>query len=205
MAVEIAALLSAAKVSAGLVKEAHGVVSEIRSGMLAKNDEAKRRLDEKLVALQQSLRDAARLAQFGEEYAGVQQDVIELLWDAERAHAYLKESFAVARDSGDARYEDSWSMLGQLFESVERRREPIFRALDDRIAWLNDKDRGQIAQRLQECALAMERASQAVRTKAASDAETHLRRIVEELRRVQSSLNDTLRKGIFGSLEELAP
>jgi len=32
----------------------------------------------------------------------------------------------------------------------------------------------------------------------------HLRRIVDELRRVQSSLNDTLRKGIFGSLEELA-
>src|SRR5918996_1598092 len=158
MAIEIAALLGAARVAAGLVQDVHGLVGNIRSGMLAKNDDAKRQLDEKLVALQQSLRDAARLAEFGEEYAGVQQDGVE----------------------------------------------PLFRALDDRIAWLNDKDKGQIQQRLQSAALAVDGAAQAVRSKASADADMHLRRIVDELRRVQSALNDTLRKGIFGSLEELA-
>src|SRR5262249_2449565 len=143
-------------------------------------------------------------AEFGEEYASTQQEVIELLWDCERALSYLKENAAAASDSANARYAESWLMLTQLFESVERRREPLFAALDDRIAWLNEKDRAQIAQRLQECALATERASQAVRNKASADADVHLRRMVEELRRVQSSLNDTLRKGIFGSLEALA-
>ena len=89
MAVEIAALLKAAGIAAGLVSEAQELVGKIRSGMLAKNDEAKRELEENLLALQQSLRDAARLAKFGEEYAGTQQDVIELLWDVERAYGSL--------------------------------------------------------------------------------------------------------------------
>ena len=204
MAVEIAALLGAARVAAGLVQDVHGLVGNIRSGMLAKNDEAKRQLDEKLTALQQSLRDAARLAEFGEEYAGVQQDVVELLWDSERARGSLRENQEAVRDSAHARYAAAWETVSQLFESVERRQEPLFRALDDRIAWLDERDRAQIQQRLTDAALAAQGAAQAVRSKASDDADMHLRRIVDELRRVQSSLNDTLRKGIFGSLEELA-
>lgn len=204
MAVEIAALLGAAKVAAGLVQDVHGLVGNIRSGMLAKNDEAKRLLDEKLVALQQSLRDAARLAQFGEEYAGVQQEVVELLWDCERVRGSLRENREATSNSDDPRNAAAWETVAQLFESVEHQQEPLFRALDDRIAWIDDKDRAQIQQRLQSAALAMEGAAQAVRSKASADADMHLRRIVDELRRVQSSLNDTLRKGIFGSLEELA-
>jgi hypothetical protein len=204
MAVEIAAVLGAARVAAGLVKEAHGLVGDIRSGMLAKNDDAKRKLEEALTGLQQSLRDAGRLAEFGEEYAGVQQDVVELLWDCERVRASLRENREAVSDSGNPRYSGAWEIVAQLFDSVERRQEPLFRALDDRIAWLNDRDRGQIQQRLNDAAMAAQGAAQAVRSKASDDADLHLRRIVEELRRVQSSLSDTLRKGIFGSLEELA-
>jgi hypothetical protein len=204
MAVEIAAVLGAARVAAGLVKEAHGLVGDIRSGMLAKNDDAKQKLEEALTGLQQSLRDAGRLAEFGEEYAGVQQDVVELLWDCERVRASLRENREAVSDSGNPRYSGAWEIVAQLFDSVERRQEPLFRALDDRIAWLNDRDRGQIQQRLNDAAMAAQGAAQAVRSKASDDADLHLRRIVEELRRVQSSLNDTLRKGIFGSLEELA-
>jgi hypothetical protein len=204
MAVEIAALLGAAKVAAGLVKEAHGLVGAISTKRFANNQQAKRQLDEKLVALEQSLRDAARLAEFGEEYAGVQQEVVELLWDCERVRASLRENRDAASDDEHPRYAAAWETIAQLFESVERRQEPLFRALDDRIAWLNEKDKAQIQQRLQGAALAVEGAAQAVRSKASADADMHLRRIVDELRRVQSSLNDTLRKGIFGSLEELA-
>lgn len=204
MAVEIAALLGAARVAAGLVQDVHGLVGNIRSGMMAKNEEAKRQLDEKLTALQQSLRDAARLAEFGEEYAGVQQEVVELLWDCERVRGSLRENREALGRGDDKRYDGAWETVAQLFESVERRQEPLFRALDDRIAWLNEKDRAQIQQRLQDAARAVEGAAQAVRSKASDDADMHLRRIVDELRRVQSSLNDTLRKGIFGSLEELA-
>jgi len=204
MAVEIAALLGAAKVAAGLVQDVHGLVGNIRSGMLAKNDEAKRQLDEKLVALQQSLRDAARLAEFGEEYAGVQQDVLDLLWDTERVRGSLRENREATSDSSHPGYSGAWETVGQLFESVERRQGPLFLALDDRIAWLNEKDKAQIQQRLNDGALAVQGAAQAVRSKASADADMHLRRIIDELRRVQSSLNDTLRKGIFGSLGELA-
>src|SRR5215211_2662864 len=204
MAVEIAALLGAARVAAGLVQDVHGLVGNIRSGMLAKNDEAKRQLDEKLVALEQSLRDAARLAEFGEEYAGVQQDVLDLLWDTERVRGSLRENREATSDSSHPGYSGAWETVGQLFESVERRQGPLFLALDDRIAWLNEKDKAQIQQRLNDGALAVQGAAQAVRSKASADADMHLRRIIDELRRVQSSLNDTLRKGIFGSLGELA-
>jgi len=204
VAVEIAALLKAAEVAAGLVKDASGLVGQIRSGMLARNDEAKKQLERTLVELQENLRDAARLAEFGEEYAGTQQDVIDLLWECERAHGYLKDNIDAMSDSANAGYTASWAMMETFYESIEHKREPFFRALDDRIAWLNEKDRAQIAQRLQEGEAAVQRASQAVRSKASSDTDLHLKRIVEELRRVQSSLNDTLRKEIFGSLEKLA-
>jgi hypothetical protein len=150
------------------------------------------------------LHATGRLAEFGEEYAGIQQEVVDLLWDCERVRGSLRENREATSDASDPRNAAAWETIAQLFESVDRRQQPLFRALDDRIAWLNDKDKGQIQQRLQTAALAVEGAAQAVRSKASADADMHLRRIVDELRRVQSSLNDTLRKHIFGSLEELA-
>jgi len=205
MVVEVTALLGAARVAAGLVQDVSGLVANIRSGRFTNNDDAKRALEEKMVALQQSLTQAGQLAKAGGEYASVQQDVVELLWDCERAHGFLKENSAAANaGAADPRYNGTWETLAQLFESVDRRREPLFREADDRILWLNEKDRAQISQRLQEANSAAERASQAVRSKAGSDLDVNLRRIVDELRRVQSSLNDTLRKEIFGSLGELS-
>src|SRR6266508_1864761 len=115
MAVEIAALLGAARVAAGLVQDVHGLVGNIRSGMLAKNDDAKRLLDEKLTELQQSLRDAARLAEFGEEYAGVQQEVVELLWDCERVRGSLRENREAASNDEHPRYAAAWETVAQLF------------------------------------------------------------------------------------------
>ena len=204
MVVEVTALLGAAKVAAGLAQEVQKLVGDIRSGRFTNNDQAKEDLQKAIVALQQSLTQAGQLAKAGEEYASVQQDVVELLWDCERAHGFLKENSEAAKAGQDPRYEATWATLAQLFESIEMRREPLFREADDRILWLNEKDRAQIAQRLQEANSAAERASQAVRSKAGSDLDVNLRRIVEELRRVQSSLNDTLRKDIFHSLGELS-
>jgi hypothetical protein len=204
MALEITALLGAAAGAAKFVKEARGLVETISTSRFANNGEAKRKLESKIAEIEQNLRNAGRLAEFGEEYAGVQQEVVELLWDCERVRGSLRENREALSNAGDERYDGAWEAIAQLFESVERRQEPLFRALDDRIAWLNDKDKGQIQQRLQSAALAVEGAAQAVRSKASVDADMHFRRIVDELRRVQSSLNDTLRKGIFGSLEELS-
>jgi hypothetical protein len=204
MAVEIVALLGAAKAAAGFVKDARDIVERISASRFANNSDAKRELEAKIAQIEQSLRDAARLAEFGEEYAGVQQDVVELLWDCERARGSLRENQQAVSDSSHPQYSGAWETIRQLFESVERRQEPLFRALDDRIAWLDARDKAQIQQRLTDAALAAQGAAQAVRSKASDDADTHLRRVVEELRRVQSSLSDTLRKGIFGSLEELA-
>jgi hypothetical protein len=203
MAVEFAALLGAAKVAAELVKDARGIVESISTSRFANNGEAKRKLEERITEIQQSMRDAATLAAYGDRYAGLQKDVADLLWEVERVRGSLRENREAASDSSHARYGDVWETIDQLFESAKQRQGPVYEALDDRIAWLNEKDRGQIQQRLQDAALAIEGASQAIRLKASSDADMHLRRIVEELRRVQSPLNDTLREGIFGSLREL--
>ena len=203
MAVEVAALFGAARAAAGLVKEARGLVEAINVSRLARNGETKQKLEAKITEIQQRLRDAAQLARFGEEYAEKQQEVVELLWECERVRASLRENREAVSDSSHPRYSVAWDTIGQLFDSVERAQDPLFDALDDRIAWLNDKDRGQIQQRLSDAALAVQGAAQAVRSKASADAEMHIRRVIDELRRVQSSLNDTLLKGILGDLQEL--
>ena len=183
MALEITALLGAAAGAAKFVKEARGLVETISTSRFANNGEAKRKLEEKIAEVEQNLSNAGRLATFGEEYAGVQQEVVELLWDCERVRGSLRENREALSNAGDERYDGAWETIAQLFESVERRQEPLFRALDDRIAWLNDKDKAQIQQRLQSAALAVEGAAQAVRSKASVDADMHFRRIVDELRR----------------------
>lgn len=204
MVVEVTALLGAAKAATEVAQKVHGLVSQIRSGRFTNNDQAKQDLERAIVELQQNLAEAGELAKAGGEYAGVQQDVVDLLWECEHAHSFLKENGPAANTAGNPGYEGTWGTIAQLFASVERQREPLFREADDRILWLNEKDRVQISQRLQEANSAAERASQAVRSKAGSDLDVNLRRMIEELRRVQSSLNDTVRKEIFGSLGELS-
>jgi hypothetical protein len=201
---EIAVALGAAKVAVGLVQDAHALVGNIRSGMLAKNDEAKRQLDEKLGALKDSLRAAGRLAKYGEEYASVQQDVLDLLWETERVRGSLRENREAASDSSHPRYSSAWETIAQLFDSVQQGQGPLFLAFDNRIVWLNETDKAQIQQRLQSAGMAVEGGAQAIRNQASADADMHIRRIIDELRRVQASLNDTMRKGIFGSLGDLA-
>ena len=204
MVVEVTALLGAARVAAGLAEDVQKLVGNIRSGRFTNNEEAKKELQGKILELQQNLSRAGELAKAGGEYAGVQQDVVDLLWECERAHSFLKENSAPANSGADAGYDGTWGTLAQLFDSVDRRREPLFREADDRIVWLNEKDRAQISQRLQEANSAAERASQAVRSKAGSDLDVNLRRMIEELRRVQTSLNDTLQKDILDKLGELS-
>jgi hypothetical protein len=201
---EIAVALGAAKVAVGLVQDVHDLVGKIRSGVLAKNDEAKRELDETLDALKDSLRAAGRLAKYGEEYAGVQQDVLNLLWETERVRGSLRENREAASDSSHPQYSSAWETIAQLFDSVQQGQGPLFLAFDNRIVWLNETDKAQIQQRLQSAGMAVEGGAQAIKNQASADADMHIRRIVDELRRVQASLNDTIRKGIFGALGELS-
>jgi len=204
MAVEIAALFGAAKVAAGLVKDAREIAERISTSRFANNGDVKRELEEKIAEIQASLRNVGGLANFGAEYAYRQKEVAALLWETERVRGSLRENREAVSDSGHPRYADAWETAEQLFESVRQGQGPLFSALDDRIQWLDAKDKAQIQQRLQDAALAVEGAAQAVRLKASSDADMHLRRIVDELRRVQSTLSDTLRTGIFGALAEIS-
>ena len=204
MAVEVAALITAAKAAAGLVQGVSEAVEKIRSGRFTNNDEAKRELQDKIVSLQASVHATGKLAEFGRGYAELQEKVASLLWEVERVRGSLRENREAAGDSAQPRYADVWETIDQLFESVRQGQGPLWLSLDDRIGWLDETDRAQIRQRMQDGAFAIESASTAIRLKASSDAEVHLRRIVEELRRVQTLLNETLRNGIFGQLQELS-
>jgi hypothetical protein len=204
MVVEAGLVFGAAKAAAEAAQSVYGLIQDIRTGRFANNDEAKEKLEVAIAELQAHLRDAGALARHGEEYTGLQQDVVELLWECERLRASLRENNRAISQSTDPGYGPAWDGIAQMFDSVELRQAPLFRALDNRIEWLNDKDFGQIQDRLNDAALASQGAAQAVRSKASADAEMHVRRMIEELRRVQASLNDSLLKGIFGSLKELA-
>jgi hypothetical protein len=205
MAVEMIALLGAARAATGVLKESRQLVQEIRSsGVFRKNDEARTKLQEKLDELAQNLRDVGKLAQYGEAYTRRHEEVLELLWDSERARAFLKDNQDACNDSSHPEYTTAWRVLETIRESMDKRRDPALESLDASAAWYSDQDRIAMAERRQNLLRAFERASGSLRVKAGADARQQLDALIEQLEHVESALNRTLYDDIFHSLQELA-
>lgn len=205
MAVEIVALLGAARAATEVLKESRQLVQEIRaSGVFRKNDEARKELQAKLDVLAQNLRDVGKLAQYGEDYTRRHEEILELLWDCERARAFLKENEAACNDGSHPDYVGAWRVLETIRESMDKRRDPALESLDAQASWYSERERAQMEERRQNLVRAFERASEAIRVKAGSDARHQLDALIEQLEHVENALNRTLYDGIFQSLQELA-
>jgi hypothetical protein len=205
MAVEVAVLLGAARAATEVLKQSRELVGQMQqSGWFKKNDEAKKKLEEQLASLERNLHDVGKLAEYGEDYTRRHEEVLELLWDCERARSFLKENEAACSDTADPNYASSWRVLYAIRESMSKRREPILNALDDHGPWFDERDRNQMEERRQTITVAFERVSGDIRVQAAVDARHHLDALIEELEHIEGALNRTLYDGIFQSLQELA-
>jgi hypothetical protein len=205
MAVEIVALLGAARAATEVLKESRQLVQDIRSsGVFRKNDEARQELQAKLDELAQNLRDVGKLAQYGEDYTRRHEEILELLWDSERARAFLKQNELACNDAGHPDYVGAWQVLEAIRESMDKRRDPALESLDAQASWYSERERAQMDERRENLVRAFERASQAIRVKAGSDARHQLDALIEQLEHVENALNRTLYDDIFQSLQELA-
>jgi hypothetical protein len=203
MAVEIAALVAAARGVSELLEQSRPLVESIRDGWGGGNKAAKEELAKKLDQLQQNLRAAAELARMGEEYTRMHEEIRSLLWDCERAKAFLGENMSDCGDRSSPKYDSCWRVLDSIFESVGKKRDPVRRALDDRAQWYDREDKAQIEQRLTDFALMYERAAESVRMRAAVDARDRIATMIGYLDDVSGRLDDTMYDKILDALQKL--
>lgn len=203
MAVEIAALIAAARGVSELLEQSKPLVAGIRDGFGGGNKAAKEALTKKLDALQQNLRAAGELARMGEAYTRTQEEIRDLLWDCERAKAFLAENIEDCTDRNSPKYESCWRLLNSIFESIGKKRDPVRRALDDRARWYDQADKAQIEQRLTDFALAYASILESVRHRAAMDVRDRLATMIGYLEEVSGRLDDTMYDKILDALQTL--
>jgi hypothetical protein len=204
MAVEtIAALVTAATRVPKLLEVSADAIGKIRSGWRVENDEAKRELEGALAELRANLNAAGKLAEIGEEYTRVHEEVLELLWDCERARTFLDgnpDHFAPRSPS----YAGNWKVIDVIFDSIAKKRDPVRRELTRRSHWYDQQDQSQVPEALNRFEGAYNRAHASVEGKRASAAERELGVMITELEQVEQLLRETMYGKIFPSLRTLA-
>lgn len=203
MAVEIAALIAAARGVSELLEQSKPLVAAIKDGFGGGNKAAKEELAKKLDELQTNLRAAGELARMGEAYTRTQDEIRNLLWDCERAKAFLAENIDDCNNRESPKYESCWRLLDSIFESIDKKRDPIRRTLDDRSLFYDAQDKAQIEQRLTDFALAYASIQESVRHRAAMDVRDRLATMIGYLDDVSDKLDDTMYDKILDSLQKL--
>lgn len=203
MAVEIAALIAAARGVSELLEQSKPLVAAIKDGFGGGNKAAKEELAKKLDELQTNLRAAGELARMGEAYTRTQDEIRNLLWDCERAKAFLAENIDDCNNRESPKYESCWRLLDSIFDSIDKKRDPVRRALDDRARFYDAQDKAQIEQRLTDFALAYASIQESVRHRAAMDVRDRLATMIGHLDDVSDRLDNTMYDKILDSLQKL--
>ena len=94
------------------------LVDRILSGFRAQNDEVRKELAQQLEQLEGSIRAVGDLAYVGEEYGRMHEEVRGLLWDCERARAFLVENRDDCVTRANPGYEPCWRILDTIFDSL---------------------------------------------------------------------------------------
>ncbi len=203
MPVELAALITAVSSVSTLVKEAAPIVESIRSGVMARNDEQKQKLAQKLELLEQNLQRAGQLSQVAESYFQTQENILELLALCRRAEVFLKDNLAESRDRSSADYTLNWKVLDGIFETIDSNREAPRKVVLDRSEWYDSSDKDKIELLLQQFTSSFERASTNVRNKLADDLLFELRGMTNHLQDVETLLRNSLYNKILRALQTL--
>ena len=123
MALELNVLISAVGAISSLVKDTVVSVQAIRSGMMAKNEEAKEQLTESLKQIEQNLQHAGELSLAAESYFQTYENIVELLSLSRRAERFVKDNIDELRDRSDPNYNGDWRVLEAMFETIDSRRD----------------------------------------------------------------------------------
>lgn len=185
-----------------IVRETADLVRGIRSGVMARNDEVRARLQERLTSLEQSLADAGRLAAVAEAYTRTNEKVVDLQAACRRVDRFLRDNMSALADGGSS-YDADWRLLDTLFDAVSERRDVPRSAVLDRSEWYDVEDRAKIDMRLNHFSDAYARASVAINGKAARDTHTYVRTMIEALDDVETLLETTIYDKVLRTLQDL--
>lgn len=205
MAVELSvgALISAAGSIGTLLREAIPLAQSIRSGLRASNEDAKQQLQGRLAELQESLKQAGKLADVAREYSATLENVAELLWLVERAERFLADNIDACRRKTNPAYPSSWQILGLTIDSINANRDAIGKAmLEDRSTWYDERDKGMLRAHFQEFNDAFGRADSATTDKLADRLQNEVRAMKRPLVSAQTVLRAT-EASVLGALQRL--
>jgi len=203
MVLDLATLISAVGMINSLLKESLPLIQTIRSGMLARNDEAKQQLATKLNQLQQNIQHAGELARVAEEYSRTLENVLELLWLCRRAERFLNDNLDDCRKRNSGNYAGNWKVLEAIFETINSNSDTLRKVVMDRAKWYDEKDKAQIELLYGKFQSAYDRASTDVRNKVADELLYELRSMTGLLQEVETLLRDTVYDKILRTLQKL--
>lgn len=205
MVLELSALIAAVEAVSLLVKGTVPVVRAIRSGVMARNEEAKRQLMQSLEQLQQNLQHAGELAQVAEGYFQTLENVLELRSLCGRTEGFLKDNLNECRNSDSANYAGNWRVLEAMFQTIDSNRDAPRKVVLARAEWYDERDRDQIGLLLQQFTAAYERAAAHARNKIADDLLYELRGMISPLQDSETLLRNTVYDKILRTLQKLGP
>jgi hypothetical protein len=203
MPLELEAVLAGVSILRGVVKEALPLVEDIRSGLGARNNQAKKALTEKLGRVEASLGQVGELAKAAEAYGKSLENVLELLWLCQRAERLVHDNSQDFGKKTSPNYAASWRVLDTLFETIESRSEVPRKAIMGLSAWYDERDRAQMDLLLNDFTAAFERASLYTRRRDASDLAGELEDMVKPLQRADTLLRSTVYDKILPTLQSL--
>jgi hypothetical protein len=187
-----------------LVRESVDLVQQIRSGFRASNEEAKRKLEERLSGLEESLKQAGALGWVAAAYSRMLESTSSLVQSCKRAQLFFRENLdTLAAGPADPDYLPNWRLVEVLFDAIAENREVPRRAMLDRIAWYDEKDRIQIEAALNAFNGAHDRATAFVQTKAAREVAQQLEIMGQSLEQVESALEATMYETVLQTLQQL--
>lgn len=201
--VPILEAIAAVKAAGALAREVSDAVKSLRSGLMARNDEAKAKLEAQIGELRESLHHAGQIAHLAAEYTRAHAKVRSLNELCARGQVFIRENMPSLVDRESNQYDVNWRTVEMIFDGIRSNRDVPHLAALDRQQWYDDQDRAQIDLRLDDFRLGYERSVGAVERKAARDAETELKGMTEALGQVDLMLDNTLYAKMFDALESL--
>lgn len=205
MVLELSALITAVEAVSLLIKGTAPIVRTIRSGMMARNEEAKKQLMQSLEGLQQNLEHVGELAQVAEGYLQTLENVLELRYLCGRVEGFLKDTLDECRSRDSANYVGNWRVLEAMFQIIDSSRDAPRKVVLDRAEWYDKSDKDKIELLLQQFTAAYERAAAHARNKIADDLLYELRGMISPLQDAETLLRNTVYDKILRTLQKLGP
>jgi hypothetical protein len=198
--IDVLALVSAVAGLEGVVKASVGLVDTIRGKWGSGDDEVKAKLRADIDAMAAAVSSVAQLAESGQAYVEVRDEVHRLQLDLAMLERYLLANADVLRNHLAPGYETSWLTVEQLLGSMERNRESSRRVHLSRQQFIDVADHETISSRLADASAAYEQCSAFVKVREPDRLRERLDDMQRPLALTDTLLKDTLTTKILGGI-----